>query len=134
MDYDNKITFEQFFTAAKQFCEVSDRICDGWKLHENPTDILKSYLRKHSFISHEGDQGSVLYKAEFVIYYNLSYGVPSFSFNLWNASGVLVPLDEIRQMSFIKYVEWAAINIFMYFYLIYLKAFIQNKYVSPIVS
>ncbi|CAH2075972.1 unnamed protein product, partial [Iphiclides podalirius] len=42
---------------------------------------------------------------ECVIFFNLSYGVPSFSFNIWNSSGVLLKLEDIRRLSFIHIKE-----------------------------
>ncbi|CAG5058816.1 unnamed protein product [Parnassius apollo] len=32
----------------------------------------------------------------------MSYGVPSWSFNVWNSSGTLLKLEEIRRMCFIQ--------------------------------
>lgn len=95
------ISTESYMNAARQFCEKSAKIGDGWRLHENKTETHKSYIKKDMFLKLEEGAGSLL-KAEYVIFYNLSYGVPSFSFNVWNSSGMLLSLEEIRQMSLIK--------------------------------
>ncbi|KAG6455500.1 ubiquitin-like-conjugating enzyme ATG10 [Manduca sexta] len=96
------ITAEEFLTAAKKFVLISNKICDGWKLIENEWDINQSYISKETFIEcGVGDDVSLL-KAEYIIFYNLSYGVPSFSFNIWNSSGMLLSLEDVRQLSFIS--------------------------------
>ncbi|XP_026763620.2 ubiquitin-like-conjugating enzyme ATG10 [Galleria mellonella] len=100
MDSNTTITPEEFTYFAKQFCEISNRLCDGWVFCKDK-EIHRCYLKKDTFISHEGENENTLLRAEFVIFYNLSYGVPSFSFNIWNSAGVLLTLEDIRTMSFI---------------------------------
>ncbi|RVE49641.1 hypothetical protein evm_005698 [Chilo suppressalis] len=78
------------------------RLSDGWKFYGNEVDKYKSYIKKCSFLQQVKSDINTLLRAEFVIFYNLSYGVPSFSFNVWNSSGVLLSLEEIRQMSLIS--------------------------------
>ncbi|XP_072938669.1 ubiquitin-like-conjugating enzyme ATG10 [Epargyreus clarus] len=95
------ISAEEFVYSARDFLKISDKIHDDWKIIED-TDIHKCYLKKETYIDHEIDQNTVLYKAEYIIFYNLSYGVPSFSFNVWNSSGSLLTLKEIRKMSLIS--------------------------------
>ncbi|CAG4966858.1 unnamed protein product [Colias eurytheme] len=94
------ITPEKFVIAAKNFMKISEKIKDKWKLHEN-IEVHKSYLKKETFIQNN-NRNLPLLKAEFVIFYNLSYGVPSFSFNIWDESGSFLTLEDIRQMSFIE--------------------------------
>ncbi|XP_059051428.1 ubiquitin-like-conjugating enzyme ATG10 [Achroia grisella] len=94
------ITPEEFVYSAKQFCDISEKLCDGWIFCKDE-EKHKCYIKKEAYISHEGENTSTLLKAVFIIFYNLSYGVPSFSFNIWNSSGVLLTLEEIRTMSFI---------------------------------
>ncbi|XP_038215005.1 ubiquitin-like-conjugating enzyme ATG10 [Zerene cesonia] len=94
------ISPEKFLTAAIKFMTISDKIKDKWKLHEN-IEIHKSYLKKETFIQNN-NRNLPLLKAEFVIFYNLSYGVPSFSFNIWDPSGSFLSLEDIRQLSFIE--------------------------------
>uniref|UniRef100_A0A2H1V5T6 Ubiquitin-like-conjugating enzyme ATG10 n=1 Tax=Spodoptera frugiperda TaxID=7108 RepID=A0A2H1V5T6_SPOFR len=96
------ITFDEFLASAKEFVEKSEKLGDGWALKDNKTDNLKTYLRKDTFVQCEDGSMNHLLKVEYVIFYNLSYGVPSFSFNAWNSSGTLVTLDDIRKMSFIQ--------------------------------
>lgn len=96
----SSITAEEFIDAAEKFVKVSDRICDGWTFYKD-IDICKSYIKKESFLEIQDNTQSLL-KAEYVIFYNLSYGVPAFSFNIWNSSGVFVTLENIRNMSFVK--------------------------------
>lgn len=91
------IAVEEFLDAGLKFVEISDRICDGWTFYKNNQDPHKSYIRKEAFL--ETNDKSLL-KAEYVIFYNLSYGVPAFSFNVWNSFGVLLTLEDIRNMSF----------------------------------
>ncbi|XP_068632847.1 ubiquitin-like-conjugating enzyme ATG10 [Battus philenor] len=92
------LTAEEFVTSIKAFVEVSDEINDDWRIHERGDEIHKSYIRKESFITLELHDESTLCKVEYVIFYNLSYGVPSFSFNIWNSSGSLLSLEDIRQV------------------------------------
>lgn len=94
---DSVITIEEFMKAAKEFAKISNRLSDGWSLVETE-DVFRNYLRKETFIN----TGSLLLKAEFIVFFNLSYGVPSFSFNIWNSSGVLLTLKDIRQMAVTK--------------------------------
>lgn len=96
------ITFEEFLEAAKEFIQKSNQISDGWILKQDKIDVIKTYLRKETFIHYEEDEICNLLKVEYVIFYNLSYGVPSFSFNIWNSSGTLLSLEGIRKMSFIQ--------------------------------
>ncbi|XP_026732783.1 ubiquitin-like-conjugating enzyme ATG10 isoform X2 [Trichoplusia ni] len=96
------ITIEKFLVAAAEFVKVSDRIGDGWKLKQDNTDSYKTFLRKDTFIQLEDNNISNLLKVEYVIFYNLSYGVPSFSFNIWNSTGSLLSLDDIRKVSAIQ--------------------------------
>lgn len=95
------ISCQEFVDAAVDFLQISDRINDGWKLCKNDVDAHKSYLRKETFIQSHIADGKLL-KTEYVIFYNQSYGVPSFSFNVWDSSGVLLTLEKIRKMSFLK--------------------------------
>lgn len=99
-DY-STISAEEFLDAAEKFVKVSDTICDGWSFHKNK-DICKSHIKKETFLETQDKTDQSLLKAEYVIFYNLSYGVPAFSFNIWNSSGVLLTLDNIRNMSFVK--------------------------------
>lgn len=96
------ITFEEFFEAAEKFVKKSEKICDDWKLKLDEKDLFKTHIRKDAFIQCQDRDTTCLYKVEYVIFYNLSYGVPSFSFNVWNSSGVLITLADIRKMSFIR--------------------------------
>ncbi|CAK1601345.1 unnamed protein product [Parnassius mnemosyne] len=101
MDIDT-ITPEDFLASAKHFIEISDKIHDGWRIYEHKNEIHKSYIKKEAFITFKSQNELCLYKIEYVIFYNLSYGVPSFSFNVWNSPGTLLKLEEIRQMCFIQ--------------------------------
>lgn len=96
------ITFEEFLEAGKEFVRKSEKLGDGWTLKENKKDVLKSYIEKKTFIKCQDENIGKLLRVEFVIFYNLSYGVPSFSFNLWNSSGMLISLEDVRKMSFIE--------------------------------
>ncbi|XP_063365392.1 ubiquitin-like-conjugating enzyme ATG10 [Cydia amplana] len=98
------ISYEDFFNAAEQFLKISQKINDGWQLLQLQEDKSKIYLKKESFKVCEGT-GESLLKTEYVIFYNPSYGVPSFSFNVWNSTGALLTLEKIRQMSFISISE-----------------------------
>lgn len=98
----SSITAEEFIDAADKFVKVSDRICDGWTFYKDNKDICKSYIKKETFLEIQDKTCQSLLKAEYVIFYNLSYGVPAFSFNVWNSSGMLLTLENIRHMSFIK--------------------------------
>ncbi|CAG9785397.1 unnamed protein product [Diatraea saccharalis] len=102
MSLQKTITLENFVNACRKFCDISDRINDGWKLIENQSDKHKCYIKKCTFVHQVLHGNKFLLKTEYVIFFNLSYGVPSFSFNIWNSSGVLLTLDEIRQMSLIS--------------------------------
>lgn len=96
------ITFEEFLQAAKEFLFISDKICDEWSLKVYKDDPTKTFLKKDMFIEHEQDNVRILLKVEYIIFYNMSYGVPSFSFNIWNSSGALLSLEDVRKMSFIQ--------------------------------
>ncbi|CAH0702604.1 unnamed protein product [Spodoptera exigua] len=96
------ITFDEFLASAKEFEHKSKELGDGWTLKEDKVDNLKTFLRKDAFVQYENGNINHLLKVEYVIFYNLSYEVPSFSFNAWNSSGTLLTLDEIRKMSFIQ--------------------------------
>lgn len=97
------ISPEEFVYAARDFVDLSDKYRDSWTLHQNDNEILQTYIRKEEFISHRDENDKVfLYRAEYVIFFNLSYGVPSFSFNVWDCSGKLLTLEEVRQISLIK--------------------------------
>ncbi|CAH2107981.1 unnamed protein product [Euphydryas editha] len=99
----SSITPEEFVHTAKKFIELSDKFFDSWSFHQNDNDILKTYVKKEEFVNHRDEGEKVfLYRAEYIIFYNLSYGVPSFSFNIWNSSGTLLTLEEVRQMSLMK--------------------------------
>lgn len=98
----SSITAEEFIDAAEKFVKVSDSICDGWTFYKDCNDIYKSYIKKETFLETQDKTYQSLLKAEYVIFYNLSYGVPAFSFNIWNSSGVLLTLENIRNMSFVK--------------------------------
>ncbi|VVC89210.1 unnamed protein product [Leptidea sinapis] len=88
------VTPAEFLSSAIKFVAISDQIQDEWKLYEN-TEIHKSYIKKDTFLTAK----DCVYKAEFVIFYNLSYGVPGFSFNVWDSSGSFLSLEGIRQLS-----------------------------------
>ncbi|XP_063538125.1 ubiquitin-like-conjugating enzyme ATG10 [Cydia strobilella] len=98
------ISYEVFIIAAEQFLKISQKLNDGWQLLQLQ-DKSKTYLKKESFKVCEETDDSTLLKFEYVIYYNHSYGVPSFSFNVWNSTGALLTLENIRQMSFISISE-----------------------------
>lgn len=94
---------EEFVAAARHFVKLSDQFLDGWTLHENDNEILDTYIRKEEFISHgDKEKKTILYRAEYIIFFNLSYGVPSFSFNIWDCSGKLLTLEEVREIALIK--------------------------------
>ncbi|XP_049868097.1 ubiquitin-like-conjugating enzyme ATG10 [Pectinophora gossypiella] len=95
------LTVEEFLKSAEDFEQISDRLNDGWTLHKNSVDLHKSFIRKETFLVQNGEASDMV-KVDYVIFYNLSYGVPSFSFNMWNSSGVFLTLDEIREMSFVR--------------------------------
>ncbi|XP_063384407.1 ubiquitin-like-conjugating enzyme ATG10 [Cydia fagiglandana] len=99
------ISYEDFINAAEQFLKISQKINDGWQLLQLQEDKSKIYLKKESFKLCERTGDSTLLKTEYVIFYNHSYGVPSFSFNVWNSTGALLTLENIRQMSFISISE-----------------------------
>ncbi|KAJ0175408.1 hypothetical protein K1T71_008567 [Dendrolimus kikuchii] len=92
------LSYEQFLKAAKEFAIISSKLCDGWKLIGE--DSSQAYLIKETFIDTENKYDML--KAQYVIFYNISYGVPSFSFNLWNSSGMLLKLSELRDMSCLR--------------------------------
>ncbi|CAK1549258.1 unnamed protein product [Leptosia nina] len=94
------ISLEAFISSAESFVKISDRIHDDWKFHRD-YDKQSYYIKKDTFIKHADE----LFKAEFNIFYNLSYGVPSFSFNIWESSGSLLSLEDIRRMSLIEIKE-----------------------------
>lgn len=98
------ITAEHFLSAAKQFCKKGSRIGDTWRIHENKDEIHKSYIIKETYLQ-PGGGSQTMYKAEYVVFYNMSYGVPSFSFNIWNSAGVLLNIEEIREISTLKWVQ-----------------------------
>ncbi|XP_075974264.1 autophagy-related 10 [Anticarsia gemmatalis] len=98
----SSITFEEYLEAAKIFVAKSNWLCDGWSLKQHKDDMQMTYITKQSFIQHNEDKKSVLLKIEYNIFYHLSYGVPAFSFNVWNASGALLSLEDIRKMSFVQ--------------------------------
>ncbi|XP_046962676.1 ubiquitin-like-conjugating enzyme ATG10 [Vanessa cardui] len=99
----NTITPEEFVYAARDFIELSNRYFDSWTIHQNDNEILNTYLKKEEFVSHRDENDKVfLYRAEYIIFYNLSYGVPSFSFNLWDCSGKLLTLEQVREISLMK--------------------------------
>lgn len=89
------LSYEEYVRAAKEFIKISDRICDDWKLIGE--DSTLAYLSKETFVESENKYD--LLKAQYVIFYNLSYGVPSFSFNLWNSTGTLLKLNQLREMA-----------------------------------
>ncbi|KOB69868.1 Autophagy-related protein 10 [Operophtera brumata] len=97
---DSNLSLEEFLAAAKEFVEISNILCDGWKLIENEC-LLKSYVQKECFIK-PSKEDSLPMKAEYVMFYSLSYGVPQFSFNVWNSLGVLLTIKELRRVLFIK--------------------------------
>ncbi|XP_045768974.1 ubiquitin-like-conjugating enzyme ATG10 [Maniola jurtina] len=97
------ITLEEFVYAAKDFIELSDKFLDSWTIYQNDNELLHTHIKKEEFVSHRDETGRVfLYRAEYVIFYNLSYGVPSFSFNVWDCSGKLLTLEEVREISLMK--------------------------------
>ncbi|KPI96870.1 PREDICTED: ubiquitin-like-conjugating enzyme ATG10 [Papilio xuthus] len=95
------IPVEEFINAIKEFKNVSDQINDGWRIYENQNEIHKSYLKKESFVNFDLQGEVTLCKVEYNIFYNVSYAVPSFSFNVWRSNGTLLTIEEIRQLSFI---------------------------------
>lgn len=98
-----RLSPEEFVAAARHFAKLSDKFRDRWTLHENDNEILNTYIRKEEFVSHRNENNKIfLYRAEYVIFFNLSYGVPSFSFNVWDCSGKLLSLEEVRQISLMK--------------------------------
>ncbi|XP_047985865.1 ubiquitin-like-conjugating enzyme ATG10 [Leguminivora glycinivorella] len=100
------ISYQDFINAAEEFLKISQKINDGWQLSQIQEDKKKTYLKKESFKTCEGTaEDSALVKTEYVIFYNHSYCVPSFSFNVWNSTGCLLPLEKIRHMSFIRISE-----------------------------
>ncbi|XP_004924725.1 ubiquitin-like-conjugating enzyme ATG10 [Bombyx mandarina] len=96
----SSVTYTDFIEAAKNFIEISNRCCDGWKFIEHDKD--KCYLRKETFLNYKNGDYERLLKADYVIFYKESYCVPSFSFNVWNSAGMLLSLDDIRTMSLIS--------------------------------
>ncbi|XP_053612421.1 ubiquitin-like-conjugating enzyme ATG10 [Plodia interpunctella] len=104
MDLDVTLAPEEYLEAAIRFCNISDTLNDDWKIIIDEENPHKSYLIKNTFVTQDTN-GPKLCKAELVIFYNLHYGVPAFSFNIWNSSGVLLTLDEIREMTFVKIKE-----------------------------
>ncbi|CAH0714142.1 unnamed protein product, partial [Brenthis ino] len=97
------ISPEEFVAAARHFIKLSDKFFDSWTLHQNDNEILNTYIKKEEFVSHRDENDKIfLYRAEYVIFFNLSYGVPSFSFNVWDCSGKLLTLEEVRQISLMK--------------------------------
>lgn len=99
----NTITPEEFVNAAKKFIELSEKNFDSWTIHQKENEILNTYIKKEEFVSYRDDDDKVfIFKAEYIIFYNLSYGVPSFSFNIWDSSGKLLTLEEVRQISLMK--------------------------------
>ncbi|KAL0831023.1 hypothetical protein ABMA28_001909 [Loxostege sticticalis] len=101
MEQNSTLSVEDFVVAATSFYEISNRLADGWKLIKDENETHKTYIKKHTFLQVERDGVQSLLKTELVIFFNLSYGVPAFSFNIWNSSGVLLTLEEIRHMSFV---------------------------------
>lgn len=97
---DFNISLEEFLAAAKEFVEISNILCDGWKFIENEC-LLKSYVKKECFIN-PSKEDTLPMKAEYDLFYSLSYGVPQFSFNVWNSMGVLLTIEELRRVLFIK--------------------------------
>lgn len=97
------ITPEEFVYAARNFIELSDKFNDGWTIYQNDKEILNTHIKKEEFVSHQEETGKLfLYRAEYVIFFNLSYGVPSFSFNVWDCSGRLLTMDEVRDISLMR--------------------------------
>ncbi|CAB3223981.1 unnamed protein product [Arctia plantaginis] len=96
------IELEEFLHAAQEFVKKSDEIGDGWSIKECGDDKSKTFLKKDLYVEHTDDNNSILLKMEYIIFYNLSYGVPAFSFNIWNSSGTLLSLEDVRKMSFIQ--------------------------------
>ncbi|XP_039751695.1 ubiquitin-like-conjugating enzyme ATG10 [Pararge aegeria] len=97
------ISPETFVYAARDFIELSDKYMDSWTIYQNDNEILSTHLKREEFISHRDQTGKVfLYRAEYVIFYNLSYGVPSFSFNVWDCTGKLLTLEQVRDISLMK--------------------------------
>lgn len=95
------LTYEEFLVAAKDFIKISDKLNDGWELIGDGYDEKpnSAYLKKQCLV-YNGQTFPL--KAEYVVFYNLSYGVPSFSFNMWNSSGELLTLEDIRNMAIMR--------------------------------
>lgn len=98
------ISPKEFLNSIKHFQQISDQIKDGWLVYENEIETYKSYIKKETFITCEIHNKTTLCKMEYIIFFNLSYGVPSFSFNVWDSSGTLLKLEDIRRLSLIQYV------------------------------
>ncbi|KAG7306346.1 hypothetical protein JYU34_008970 [Plutella xylostella] len=98
---ENCMNYEDYENAARKFIQISNAISDGWTLHEG-IDSHSLHLRKETFLRIKNEEQDSLIKAEYVISYSTSYCVPIFAFNLWNSNGVLLTLEEIRNMAFIK--------------------------------
>lgn len=94
---DSNISYDEFIAAAENFVKISNQLCDGWKFVKSE-DLYKSYIKKECYLSCK----DFTMKAEYVMFYSLSYQVPQFSFNVWNSSGVLLTIEELIQTSFIK--------------------------------
>lgn len=102
MDMDfNRISYDEYLTTIKKFILISYKINDNWKLHENDTNC-NTYIKKELFKELVNCDQRLTLKAEYIVSYNISYGVPMFSFNYWYPSGVLLTLDEIKNISLIK--------------------------------
>ncbi|XP_041987995.1 ubiquitin-like-conjugating enzyme ATG10 [Aricia agestis] len=87
----------EFCKAIKQFVDISRKCNDTWQVLEPDShDMHKCLLKKEEFIK---DIDGNFCKAEYTIFYNISYGVPSFSFNIWKSDGTLLSLEEIRHLS-----------------------------------
>lgn len=95
---DSNISFNEFLAAAEDFVETSNKLNDGWKFIKSE-HLYKSYVKKECFVS---PCKGVPMKAEYVMFYSLSYQVPQFSFNVWNSLGELLTIEQLIHMSYIK--------------------------------
>lgn len=102
MDYG--LCYTEFIEQAKQFITIANNVNDDWKLVENDQDNYSIYLKKEMCKEVIIGQEKTLLKAEYIVSYNLSYGVPMFSFNFWKPTGMLLTLEDIRKLSLIMYV------------------------------
>lgn len=93
------LQYSKFVSEVEKFILISNSLHDGWVLYKHENEKYNTCIRKELYSEVFNGKTKEILKAEYLVSYNISYGVPIFSFNYWKSTGVLLSLEEIRNLS-----------------------------------